>query len=546
MKEVLPNSWEEIAVSTIGDIITGNTPSTKDKSNYGTHLPYVKPPLLNNQLIDTSEEFLSERGVGSARVLPINSILVSCIGNLGRTALNSVPVAFNQQINAIVPYDNIFPKFIFYQTQSHMFRTQLEAKATATTIAIVNKGNFEKIVLNIAPLNEQHRIVEKIEELFSELDKGIENLKTAREQLKVYRQVLLKHAFEGKLTEQWRAAQGSASVARGQESGATKDNADKLETADQLLVRIKQERETHYQQQLEKWEKAVKKWEADGKEGKKPIKPKETRCPYITEDDVSKMVGLPELWKWGKAETIASPEPYSIGIGPFGSNLKVVDYRTKGIPLIFVKNITRSNFSLDNKYIDESKFNELMAHSVKPLDILITKMGDPPGDCEIYPQDAPMAVLTADCLKFRVWNEYACRGFYLYCIRSGLIKKQLGLITKGVAQKKISVARFKGIFFPIPPLEEQKEIFKKLEQIFSVIQKMEDEIEDNLQHSEALRQSILKKAFSGQLISQDPTDEPASELLKRIAAEKAKITEQAKSARVTAKETTGKAKSKLK
>jgi type I restriction enzyme S subunit len=111
--------------------------------------------------------------------------------------------------------------------------------------------HLSKSLLPIPPLAEQHRIVAKIEELFSELDKGIENLKTAQAQLKVYRQALLKHAFEGKLTAQWREA-----------------NRDKLETADALLKRIQQERAARYQQQLADWESA-------GKQGSKLKAPKE-------------------------------------------------------------------------------------------------------------------------------------------------------------------------------------------------------------------------------------------------------------------------------
>ena len=90
--------------------------------------------------------------------------------------------------------------------------------------------------LPVPPLNEQHRIVAKIEELFSELDKGIESLKAARAKLNVYRQSVLKHAFEGKLTAQWR-----------------EENKDKLETPEQLLAHIKQEREARYEQQLQEW-----------------------------------------------------------------------------------------------------------------------------------------------------------------------------------------------------------------------------------------------------------------------------------------------------
>ena len=108
----------------------------------------------------------------------------------------------------------------------------------------------------------QRRIVAKIEELFSELDKGVESLKTTRAKLNVYRQTVLKHAFEGKLTVRWR-----------------EENKDKLETPEQLLARIKQERAACYEQQLQKWKTAVNTWEANGKLDKKPTKPQNPRNP---------------------------------------------------------------------------------------------------------------------------------------------------------------------------------------------------------------------------------------------------------------------------
>jgi type I restriction enzyme S subunit len=306
----------------------------------------------------------------------------------------------------------------------------------------------------LPPLNEQKRIVAKIEELFSELDKGIESLKTASAQLKIYRQAVLKHAFEGKLTADWR-----------------EDNKDKLESADELLERIKQEREQHYQQQLEDWHSAVKTWEQNGKEGKKPTKPRINKLKEPVSTVESKGIcKIPESWSWVRPENIASPTPYSIGIGPFGSNLKVPDYRDKGVPLIFVRNITRNDFSLNLKYIEQQKAEELKAHTVEPLDIVITKMGDPPGDCQIYPAKAQKAVLTADCLKFRIWSDFVERDFYKYCIWSNHVKKQLGLITKGVAQKKISVDRFKTIAIPLPPQEEQKQIVREIESKFLALQ----------------------------------------------------------------------------
>ena len=130
----------------------------------------------------------------------------------------------------------------------------------------------------VPPLAEQHRIVAKIEELFSELDQGVASLKTAREQLKVYRQSLLKNAFEGKLTAAWRAA-----------------HRDQLETAAALQQRIARERQARYQQQLADWQTA-------GQTGPKPKPPKP--LPPLTAEELAELPELPAGWGWFKFGSI--------------------------------------------------------------------------------------------------------------------------------------------------------------------------------------------------------------------------------------------------
>src|SRR5687767_3623810 len=122
----LPDGWEWTTVGECSTVITGGTPSKKEESNYGDFMPFVKPPELLNGSIFTAADNISEKGSKEARVLPVNSVLVSCIGNLGKTGINRVPVAFNQQINAVIFPENIIPEFGFYYFQSSEFKRQLQ------------------------------------------------------------------------------------------------------------------------------------------------------------------------------------------------------------------------------------------------------------------------------------------------------------------------------------------------------------------------------------------------------------------------------------
>ena len=170
-------------------------------------------------------------------------------------------------------------------------------------------------------LSRQRRIVAKIEELFSELDKGVESLKTARAKLNVYRQAVLKHAFEGKLTAQWR-----------------EENKDKLEKPEQLLARIKQERAARYEQQLKEWKVAVKTWEENGNPGKKPARPRMPKSvSTMAEEEIARLEALPSGWLWLTAE--------SVGIVQLGRQRSPKN-RSKDYPTKYIRaaNITATRF----------------------------------------------------------------------------------------------------------------------------------------------------------------------------------------------------------
>ena len=150
-------------------------------------------------------------------------------------------------------------KFLFILSLSGAFLQPLNKLQTGTSYPAVRDNDVFGQIIPLPPLPEQRAIVSKIEQLFSDLDNGIENFEKAQKQLKIYRQAVLKKAFEGELTGKWREEQTD------------------LPSSKELLQQIKEEREKHYQKQLDEWKSAIKDKEDGGKEGKKPTKPKKLK-----------------------------------------------------------------------------------------------------------------------------------------------------------------------------------------------------------------------------------------------------------------------------
>jgi type I restriction enzyme, S subunit len=205
-KSELPEGWVITNISKVGEIVTGNTPPKKDPTNFGNKYPWVKPGDLNKNIpITKTEEYLSEKGSSLARLLPINAVLVSCIGILGKVGIAGTQLATNQQINSISFEEEIvYPKYGYYYCKT--LNKWLEDNSSATTIQIINKTRFSEAPFYLPPLAEQYRIVSAIEALFARLDATDEKLDRVLEILKKFRQSVHAAAFNGQLTENWRVA----------------------------------------------------------------------------------------------------------------------------------------------------------------------------------------------------------------------------------------------------------------------------------------------------------------------------------------------------
>lgn len=396
----------------------------------------------------------------------------------------------------------IKPEFLFGLVQTDAFIDSMCDAVQGALYPAVRPRDIAAFSFTLQSTNQQVRVVEKLEELLSELDGGVADLKAAQKKLEQYRQSLLKAAVEGTLTADWRTQNPPA------------------ETGEQLLQRILRERRVRWEvRQLAKF----------AKQGKAPPKGWQAIYPEPVRPDTSGLPTLPRGWVWASVEQIASDERYSLSIGPFGSNLKVPDYRESGVPLVFVRNIRSGHYGgTYTKYVTPEKAEELSAHFVEAGDVLITKMGDPPGDADVYPDGQPPAIITADCIKVRCWAGLMRPVFLKTAINSYLGRQQIEPMTQGVAQKKVSLGRFKSLAVPVPSIQEQDRLMAMVLAAHGDAVEQEAAVELSLKQSAAQRKNILKAAFSGQLVPQDPYDEPASALLARILAERAERERQPK------------------
>jgi restriction endonuclease S subunit len=182
----LPEDWEVIELKKVGKIITGNTPPKKNKEYWQNgEIDFIKPPDLQNKFIETFSEKISKKAEKIAKIVDKGAILVSCIGIIGRTGYSTKKISFNQQINAIEPYEDVIDNlFLFYAIQSE--KSQIENMASFTTVPIVNKSKFSKVKIPYPHLSEQKKIafvLSKIQQAIEQQNKIIEATKELKKSL---------------------------------------------------------------------------------------------------------------------------------------------------------------------------------------------------------------------------------------------------------------------------------------------------------------------------------------------------------------------------
>lgn len=452
---------------------------------------------------DYEKEFVVSRG----------DILIGMDGDFRAARWHGPDALLNQRVcRLFLTSEDYDEDFLFLCLQPYL--NAVHSETSSVTVKHLSSKTIQDLPLPLPPLNEQRRIVEKIEAMFERIDKGVENLRAAKATLALYRQSLLKSAFEGRLTADWRA-----------------QNADKLEDPKTLLARIQKERDTRYKAALDAWQDALTAWRADGEKGKRPAKPRRDAEPDAPmSEQRALMNGIPTEWQW-------------LQIGTFGFVTKLagfeytkhVIYREDGdLPVIKAENAGKNGFKVtDYSRVRSEEVAMLTRSFLNGGELLMVFVGAGTGQVATVPTDQRY-FLGPNIGMIRLETHDILPKFIEHYLRSPIGTSMKLASVKAVAQPSLSMGTIRQIPVTIPSPAEQVEIVRILDARLDAADKMEAEIDATLTRADALRQSILIQAFSGKLVPQDPTDEPATTLLARIKADRAKVPKPARTRKTPA------------
>ena len=433
----LPVSWLPVLLNDVGEVVTGKTPSTKSPNNFGGDIPFIKPADLDNSgYITRTAETLTDLGASAVPTVPANSILVTCIGNLGKVGITNRTSATNQQINTLVSSSLVEHRFFYYQLQT--LKPWMRENASATTVTIINKGKFSKAPVALAPLAEQKAIADKLDTLLAQVENTKARLERIPQILKRFRQSVLAAAVSGRLTEEWR-------------------NGAEFE---------------------------------------------------VESDALSKFVSI-----------------------DIGHAFKSKEFTDRGISLLRGQNIEPGALRWsETKYFPEAKLSEFRHLFINSGDIVLAM--DRPiissglKIARAKPSDLP-CVLVQRVARFKDFNDLL--PDYLYVLLQDISfsnyiqPNQTGSDIPHISGKQI-------LAYPveIPSIEEQTEIVRRVNQLFAHADRIEQQVNNGLARVNNLTQSILAKAFRGELTEQWRKDNPelitgensAEALLERIKAER--------------------------
>jgi len=471
-KNKLPQNWKLVQLSEITQI----NPPKPEKNSVNENLEVTFLPMKNVEeltgkisLSETRKYFEVKKGftyfkdddIIFAKITPcMENGKIAIIKNLKNN------IGFGStEFTVIRKRDKkISERFYFWYLIQDNFRNLAKQNMRGTAgQKRVPTDYLKNFLVPLPPIEAQKRIVEKIEELLSLVDNSKKILENNKLLLKQYRSSILKSAFTGELTKKWR-----------------EDKGNNIQSGHDVLQIIRTSREN--------------------------------KIKKITKLDLSDdLYPLPEEWIWANIFDIST-----VQTGPFGTQLHKSDYTESGTHVIEIGDVhpDRNLSEGSAHYVSNKKAKMLNRFTVQENDILFTRVGTV-GRCTVVPKLCDGWLMSTSLIRVRASSFFNSKFLFYYFVspiaKHFTEKTSLGTTRKGTNSKIVG-----SLPMIIVSSEEQKEIISIIEEAFSLIKNAENITNSMLKQSETLRSCILKLAFQGKLVPQDPNDEPASELLKRI------------------------------
>jgi len=491
----LPEGWVE---AEIGDLAVDSKriaygvlkPGTVDP----TGVPMLRVTDIRTNFVDVSSVLMITKKLDQefARTrLSGNEVLVSIQGTVGRVAIvpGTLRGANVSRTLAVVPVGPAcLPNYLRAVLLAPQGQTAMSDETGGSTRASLNLGDLRKIRLPLPPLNEQKRIVARIDSLTEKSREAREALAEVPELLDKLRQSILAAAFRGDLTQKWR------------------EQHPDVEPATALLERAHAERRERWEEgELAKF-RAKGKVPADGKWKTRYVEP----GPLDTDD----LPALPAGWCWAAMEEVANV------IDPNPSH-RMPKYVPKGVPLISTENFCgydALDLSVGKKVTNDTLLEQQARYQIRRGDFAFSRIGTI-GKARPLPPDLEYCLSHALCV-IQPYTTGIDPGFLRRMTEADAVLQQAREGTQSVGVPDLGIAKLRRFHVPVPPREEQRALLKTIEQALSRISALEGEHDRSQAQLRILEAAILAKAFRGELVPQDPKDEPATVLLSRIRAER--------------------------
>lgn len=472
----LPGGWARTTLGTVADWGAGGTPSRSEPNFYGGKIPWIKSGELNSRYIKTTEESITEEAIksSSAKIFPAGSVAIAMYGaTIGKTAILGIDASTNQACAVGVPVEGLIGKEYLYRLLQNEKAAFIE-KGKGGAQPNISQAVIKAHEIGLPPLAEQTRIAAKLDELLAQVDALKARIDGIPALLKRFRQSVLAAAVSGRLTEEWREARTVSAT------GLDVIRNDQL--AKEAILEEKPEL-------------------------------KKTKSSIQSEIDKSYLFEIPDSWAfttWGKISEwitygFTRPMPKS----------------DSGKKLLTAKDVQRFELDIADCGLTTTEAFASLSDKDRPKsgDLLITKDGSIGRSALVRTkEDFCINQSVAVCwLRSTTMNK----NYLEFLSNSEFTQRFVMDKAQGMAIQHLSIIDFAKCPVPVPPMDEQDEIVRLVEQLFALADQLENRVKAAQARIDCLTQSILTKAFRGELVPQDRNDEPASELLARIQTQRA-------------------------